>query len=106
MGDYGDGGGARYSEPPGSFFIGIKGRCPLRLINRLCAQNVNTAEDMERVEPRVALWCIEPNPLLRPTIHQVVQILETNDGVKVRALPDPPDCYMESSPLTPQLRME
>ena len=38
MGDYGDGGGARYSEPPGSFFIGIKGRCPLRLINRPYAQ--------------------------------------------------------------------
>ncbi|VAI68874.1 unnamed protein product [Triticum turgidum subsp. durum] len=70
--------------------------------------DVNTAEDMERVErfTRVALWCIEPNPLLRPTIHQVVQILETNDGVKVQALPDPPDCYMESSPLIPQLRME
>ncbi|XP_037419348.1 G-type lectin S-receptor-like serine/threonine-protein kinase LECRK4 [Triticum dicoccoides] len=70
--------------------------------------DVNTAEDMERVErfTRVALWCIEPNPLLRPTIHQVVQILETNDWVQVQALPDPPDCYMESSPLISQLSME
>ncbi|CAN6163447.1 unnamed protein product [Urochloa humidicola] len=64
-------------------------------------------EDMERVErfARVALWCIEPNPLLRPTMHQVVQMLEANKQVQVEALPDPPQCYMESSPLIPQLKI-
>ncbi|XP_066370815.1 G-type lectin S-receptor-like serine/threonine-protein kinase LECRK3 [Miscanthus floridulus] len=42
---------------------------------------VDSAEDMERVDrfARVALWCVEPNPLLRPTMHQVVQMLETSD---------------------------
>ncbi|VAH57245.1 unnamed protein product [Triticum turgidum subsp. durum] len=70
--------------------------------------DVDTAEDMERVErfTRVALWCVEPNPLLRPTTHQVVQNLETNDPAQLQALPhQPPDCYMESSPLIPQLKM-
>ncbi|VAH72882.1 unnamed protein product [Triticum turgidum subsp. durum] len=70
--------------------------------------DVDTVEDMERVErfTRVALWCIEPNPLLRPTMHQVVQMLETNDPAQLQALPHhPPDCYMESSPLIPQLKM-
>jgi serine/threonine protein kinase len=70
--------------------------------------DVDTVEDMERVErfTRVALWCIEPNPLLRPTMHQVVQMLETNDLTQLQALPHhPPDCYMESSPLIPQLKM-
>ncbi|KAF0902787.1 hypothetical protein E2562_019116 [Oryza meyeriana var. granulata] len=38
-----------------------------------------------------------PNPALRPTMHQVVQMLES--AVEVGALPDPPDCYMESSPI-------
>ncbi|CAO2176856.1 unnamed protein product [Urochloa humidicola] len=39
---------------------------------------VDTVEDVERVDrfARVALWCIETNPLLRPTMHQVVQMLE------------------------------
>lgn len=55
------------------------------------------AEDMEMrpVEQfaRVALWCMEPNPLLRPTMHQVVQMLETNDWAQVQALvPDPAEC--------------
>ena len=47
--------------------------------------DVDSAEDMERVDRfvRVALWCIEPNPLLRPTIHQVVQMLETSDRAQV-----------------------
>jgi serine/threonine protein kinase len=69
--------------------------------------DVDTVEDMERVErfARVALWCIEPNPLLRPTMHQVVQMLETSQ-TRVEALPDPADCYMESSPLIPQLKIE
>ncbi|CAN6207246.1 unnamed protein product [Urochloa humidicola] len=68
----------------------------------------DTIENMERVErfARVALWCIEPNPLLRPTMHQVVQMLETNKQAQVEALPDPPQCYMESSPLIPQLKIE
>jgi serine/threonine protein kinase len=69
---------------------------------------VDSAEDMERVDrfARVALWCVEPNPLLRPTMHQVVQMLETSDRAQVQALriPDPPDCYMESSPLISQLK--
>ncbi|CAD6336252.1 unnamed protein product [Miscanthus lutarioriparius] len=69
---------------------------------------VDSAEDMERVDrfARVALWCVEPNPLLRPTMHQVVQMLETSDRAQAQALriPDPPDCYMESSPLISQLR--
>ncbi|KAF7106351.1 hypothetical protein CFC21_107099 [Triticum aestivum] len=69
---------------------------------------VETVEDMERVEQfaRVALWCIEPNPQLRPTMHQVVQMLETRNGAQIQALPDPPNCYVESSPLIPQLRIE
>jgi hypothetical protein len=63
-------------------------------------------EDMERVErfARVALWCIEPNPALRPTMHQVVQMLETSD--QAQAMPDPPGCYLESSPLIPHLTIE
>uniref|UniRef100_K3Y2W4 Receptor-like serine/threonine-protein kinase n=2 Tax=Setaria italica TaxID=4555 RepID=K3Y2W4_SETIT len=58
--------------------------------------DVDTVEDMERVErfARVALSCIEPNPLLRPTMHQVVQMLETSKR-QVEALPDPPVCYIE-----------
>ncbi|RLM66235.1 G-type lectin S-receptor-like serine/threonine-protein kinase RLK1 [Panicum miliaceum] len=69
--------------------------------------DVDTVEDLERVErfARVALWCIEPNPLLRPTMHQVVQMLETS-RTRVEALPDPAGCYMESSPLIPQLKIE
>jgi hypothetical protein len=70
--------------------------------------HVDTVEDMEKVEryARVALWCIEPNPLLRPTMHQVVQMLETSKREHVEALPDPPVCYTESSPLIPQLKVE
>jgi serine/threonine protein kinase len=70
--------------------------------------DVDTVEDMEKVEryARVALWCIEPNPLLRPTMHQVVQMLETSKREHVEALPDPPVCYTESSPLIPQLKVE
>ncbi|GJN05431.1 hypothetical protein PR202_ga23056 [Eleusine coracana subsp. coracana] len=58
---------------------------------------------LERVErfARVALWCIEPNPVLRPTMHQVLHMLETSD--QLQAMPDPPGCYMESSPLLPSL---
>ncbi|KAJ1259937.1 hypothetical protein BS78_10G194200 [Paspalum vaginatum] len=66
-------------------------------------------EDTERVErfARVALWCMEPNPQLRPTMHQVVQMLETSDGAQLQELPpDPPQCYIESSPLIPQLKIE
>ncbi|CAN6312126.1 unnamed protein product [Urochloa humidicola] len=68
--------------------------------------DADTVEDMEMVDrfARVAFWCIEPNPLLRPTMHQVVRMLETKD--QVEALPDPPSCYMESSPLIPQLKIE
>jgi hypothetical protein len=46
-------------------------------------------EDMPQVTrfSRVALWCIEQNPSLRPTMHQVVQMLE--GVVDVDALPDP-----------------
>jgi serine/threonine protein kinase len=70
--------------------------------------DVDSADDIERVDrfARVALWCIEPNPLLRPTTHQVVQMLETSDWAQVQTLriPDPPECYMESSPLIPQLK--
>ncbi|KAK3160716.1 hypothetical protein QOZ80_1BG0063460 [Eleusine coracana subsp. coracana] len=64
---------------------------------------VDAAEDLERVErfARVALWCIEPNPALRPTMHQVVHMLETSDQVQLQEIPDPPGCYMESSPLLP-----
>jgi hypothetical protein len=33
---------------------------------------VDTVDDTERVDrfARVALWCIETNPLLRPTMHR------------------------------------
>ncbi|KAF7097243.1 hypothetical protein CFC21_099086 [Triticum aestivum] len=46
-------------------------------------------EDLVRVERflRVALWCIEQNPSLRPTMHQVVQMLE--GVVEVDTLPAP-----------------
>ncbi|XP_073360427.1 G-type lectin S-receptor-like serine/threonine-protein kinase LECRK4 [Aegilops tauschii subsp. strangulata] len=55
-------------------------------------------EDLVRVErfSRVAFWCIEPNPLLRPTMHQVVQMLE--GVVEVGVLPDPPSST-DSPPL-------
>jgi hypothetical protein len=58
----------------------------------------DAVEDMERVErfARVALWCIEPNPALRPTMRQVVHVLETSH-VRVELPPDPPGCYVESS---------
>ncbi|GJN37310.1 hypothetical protein PR202_gb26247 [Eleusine coracana subsp. coracana] len=67
---------------------------------------VNATEDLERVErfARVALWCIDPNPAMRPTMHQVVRMLEASDEqVQSQALPDPPGCYLESSPLIPHL---
>ncbi|WVZ79394.1 hypothetical protein U9M48_026974 [Paspalum notatum var. saurae] len=70
---------------------------------------VNTAEDMERVDrfARVALWCMEPNPQLRPTIHRVVQMLETTSKqALVDVLPDAPESYMESSPLIRELKMK
>ncbi|KAF8658995.1 hypothetical protein HU200_058837 [Digitaria exilis] len=57
--------------------------------------DIDTVEDMERVErfARVALWCMEPNPLARPTMHQVVQTLETSSRTQVaKTLPDPADC--------------
>ncbi|PUZ59701.1 hypothetical protein GQ55_4G063600 [Panicum hallii var. hallii] len=58
-------------------------------------------EDLARVErySRVALWCMEPNPALRPTMHQVARTLEGT--VDAEAPPDPPGCYLESSPLIP-----
>ncbi|VAI00382.1 unnamed protein product [Triticum turgidum subsp. durum] len=70
--------------------------------------DVETVGDKQRVEQfaRVALWCMEPNPLLRPTMHQVVQMLETRNQAQIQALPDRPDCYIESSPLIPQLKIE
>uniref|UniRef100_A0ACD5UG97 Uncharacterized protein n=1 Tax=Avena sativa TaxID=4498 RepID=A0ACD5UG97_AVESA len=56
--------------------------------------------DLERVErfARVAFWCIDPNPSLRPTMHHVVQILETL-AVEPEVLPDPPACYVDSASL-------
>jgi serine/threonine protein kinase len=59
----------------------------------------DAVEDLGRVErySRVAFWCMEPNPALRPTMHQVVQMLE--GAVEAEVLPDPPGCYLESSPL-------
>ncbi|KAF7046771.1 hypothetical protein CFC21_055772 [Triticum aestivum] len=71
--------------------------------------DVETVEDKQRVEQfaRVALWYMEPNPPLRPTMHQVVQMLETRNQAQIQAaLPDRPDCYIESSPLIPQLKIE
>ena len=58
-------------------------------------------EDLGRVEryARVAFWCMEPNPVLRPTMHEVVQMLE--GAVETEVLPDPPGCYLESSLLIP-----
>ncbi|KAI4971114.1 hypothetical protein ZWY2020_002028 [Hordeum vulgare] len=56
-------------------------------------------EDLVRVERFlcVALWCIEQNPSLRPTMHQVVQMLE--GVVEVDTLPAPTSSNC-SSPLT------
>ncbi|KAL6603730.1 hypothetical protein ACP70R_044091 [Stipagrostis hirtigluma subsp. patula] len=61
----------------------------------------DAVEDMVGVErfARVAFWCMEPNPALRPAMHQVVQMLE--GAVEADDLPDPPGCYLESSPLIP-----
>uniref|UniRef100_A0A0A8YEX4 non-specific serine/threonine protein kinase n=1 Tax=Arundo donax TaxID=35708 RepID=A0A0A8YEX4_ARUDO len=74
----------------------------------LHGDDAGAVEDLERVErfARVAFWCIETNPAVRPTMHQVVQMLETSDQGQVKALPDPPGCYLESSPLIPQLTIE
>uniref|UniRef100_A0A8R7V4S6 Protein kinase domain-containing protein n=3 Tax=Triticum urartu TaxID=4572 RepID=A0A8R7V4S6_TRIUA len=60
----------------------------------------DAAADLERVErfARVAFWCIEPNPSLRPTMHHVVQMLESAVA-EAEVLPDPPSCYMDSAPL-------
>uniref|UniRef100_J3MFW8 Receptor-like serine/threonine-protein kinase n=1 Tax=Oryza brachyantha TaxID=4533 RepID=J3MFW8_ORYBR len=55
------------------------------------------AADLERVErfARVAFLCIERNPSLRPTMHQVVQMLE--GVIQVHALPDLPS-FADASP--------
>ncbi|KAI4971115.1 hypothetical protein ZWY2020_002029 [Hordeum vulgare] len=60
-------------------------------------------EDLVRVERfvRVALWCIEQNPSLRPTMHQVVQMLE--GVVEVDTLPAPTSSN-SSSPLTSSVK--
>ncbi|XBI02176.1 hypothetical protein VPH35_130777 [Triticum aestivum] len=54
-------------------------------------------EDLVRVERflRVALWCVEQNPSLRPTMHQVVQMLE--GVVEVDTLPAPTSSNCSSS---------
>uniref|UniRef100_J3MFW6 non-specific serine/threonine protein kinase n=1 Tax=Oryza brachyantha TaxID=4533 RepID=J3MFW6_ORYBR len=59
-----------------------------------------TAADLEKVErfARVALWCVEPNPVVRPTMQQVVRMLE-GSVVDAEAPPEPPGCYVDSSPL-------
>ena len=59
----------------------------------------NNIEDLVKVERfmRVALWCIEQNPSLRPTMHQVVQMLEGVVEVDTVPAPTSSDC---SSPLT------
>ncbi|PVH47530.1 hypothetical protein PAHAL_4G081000 [Panicum hallii] len=46
--------------------------------------------DMESVETftRVAIWCLQKDPSIRPTMHKVVQMLE--GVIKVDPLPDPP----------------
>uniref|UniRef100_J3MFX0 Receptor-like serine/threonine-protein kinase n=1 Tax=Oryza brachyantha TaxID=4533 RepID=J3MFX0_ORYBR len=64
---------------------------------------VAAAADMERVErfARVALWCVEPNPAGRPTMHEVGQMLE-GGVVDAEALRDQPGCYVDSSPLIPK----
>jgi hypothetical protein len=66
---------------------------------------VAAAADMERVErfARVALWCVEANPVVRPTMHQVVQMLEGGvaDADAVPPAPDPPGGCLHSSPLIP-----
>ncbi|KAM3212965.1 hypothetical protein ACQJBY_065777 [Aegilops geniculata] len=56
-------------------------------------------EDLVRVERflRVALWCIEQNPSLRPTMHQVVQMLEGVVDVDTLPAPTGSNC---SSPST------
>ncbi|KAL6603000.1 hypothetical protein ACP70R_043361 [Stipagrostis hirtigluma subsp. patula] len=58
-------------------------------------------EELERVErfARVALRCVETNPVLRPTMHQVVQMLEAADDQA--QVEDTPGYYMDSSPLIP-----
>uniref|UniRef100_A0A0E0C944 non-specific serine/threonine protein kinase n=1 Tax=Oryza meridionalis TaxID=40149 RepID=A0A0E0C944_9ORYZ len=57
-------------------------------------------EDLERVErfARVAFMCIERNPSLRPTMHQVVQMLE--GSVEVHALPQFPSSTDTSLPIS------
>uniref|UniRef100_A0ACD5WT69 Uncharacterized protein n=1 Tax=Avena sativa TaxID=4498 RepID=A0ACD5WT69_AVESA len=62
--------------------------------------DADAVADLERVKrfARVAFWCIEPNPSLRPTMHHVVQMLETVVA-EPEVLPDPPACYIDSAPL-------
>lgn len=68
-------------------------------IELLLQRDDDAMEDLERVErfTRVALWCIEPNPSLRPTMHQVVQMLEGGFGAD--ALPTTPNCFVDPSAL-------
>ncbi|CAN6201096.1 unnamed protein product [Urochloa humidicola] len=79
------------------------------LLHRQEQDDADAVDDMERVErfARVALWCIEPNPALRPTMHQVVHtMLETSGRIQVEVTTDPPGCCVESSPLVQQLNIQ
>uniref|UniRef100_A0A0E0LDK4 non-specific serine/threonine protein kinase n=1 Tax=Oryza punctata TaxID=4537 RepID=A0A0E0LDK4_ORYPU len=57
-----------------------------------------TAVDLEKVEKfaRVALWCVEPSPADRPTMHRVVQLLE-GSMANAETLPNPLINPMRSS---------
>ncbi|KAF8648160.1 hypothetical protein HU200_065015 [Digitaria exilis] len=78
--------------------------CARRVELLLHGDDADVVEDIEMVEKfaRVALWCMEPNPLLRPTMHQVVQMLETRDGAQVEALPDPASSLLYLSSPSPR----
>ncbi|KAL6873479.1 hypothetical protein ACP4OV_013561 [Aristida adscensionis] len=76
------------------------------MLHRDDGADAEAMEEPERVErfARVALWCVDPNPALRPSMHRVVQLLEmtAGDQDQLQVPPDPPGCYMDSSPLLMQ----
>jgi len=64
-------------------------------LDLLVGNDEQAGEDMKRVEKfvMIAIWCIQEDPSLRPTMKKVTQMLE--GAVEVSAPPDP-SSYMSS----------
>ncbi|CAI8605061.1 unnamed protein product [Vicia faba] len=54
-------------------------------------------EEMVRKMTMVSLWCIQTNPLNRPSMHKVVEMLEAN----FKELEMPPKPFLSSPPTSP-----